>query len=629
MKVRKQRKKNILVLLLVLLCSLSFGYALLTRNLMINGSSKIHNSTWDIHFENLNVTDSSVELSDGDVAATIQSSTTDVAYTITLNTPGDFYEFTVDAVNAGSIDGMVESVTSKLNDTVITTLPAYLDYKVTYSDDAPIEVNHLLKKGETETYKVRVEFKKDIEKIDLPESTITLSFDFSVVYVQADGKGINRLRTPNYVYATPSYLLTKDGNLYYYDINNLSYDSMPATLENLGAQLVAENVKHFNDGNRFYLTNDNTLYNLDDNSVIEENIDSIYLLNHYFITDDHRLFFIENGNATFIADNIDYIYKFDMNSKNFLAIDLDGKIHYYLNNQFQRTIFDGNAVSFYTSLFENNKFIMIKDSNSNYYFSYLEDSYNYLDYYDITHIKTIFSPFHYGNIMGMTNNNTLVDLTNPSIIIHKPIIKIVNMDLRFENNSYSIMTDENNKLYYIRGGSISDSGYVQKKCVIYKTDGDGSHSYLCIDENDYLHIYGKQALYKNTNNEITQNIKISDIGQLKDSVQTTIYLKSFDGSIYEPEYNNPNYDYKLSNISEGNIEWHDDSFGEYDSNYTYDYTLDVNSIKNALNSENHSKDDAVCYYSDCGISNILNDSSFNMILTDGNWIYTKKNDSGR
>ena len=199
MKVREQRRKNILVLLLVLLCSLGLGYALLRTNLTINGTSKIKGNTWDIHFENLNVTDGSVELSSGDVAAAIGSNTTEVSYTVTLNQPGDFYEFTVDAVNAGSIDGMVESVTSKLNDAVITTLPAYLDYSVSYSDGVAISPNQYLKAGETETYKVRIEFKKDISSSDLPTSVQTLTLDFEVAYIQADNTA-TEVAHPKFVY---------------------------------------------------------------------------------------------------------------------------------------------------------------------------------------------------------------------------------------------------------------------------------------------------------------------------------------------------------------------------------------------------------------------------------------------
>ena len=184
------KKKKYIILLFMLILGLSVGFSLLQVNLKINGSSKIQGSSWDIHFENLNVTNGSVELSTGDVGATIQSSRTDITYTVTLNVPGDYYEFTVDAVNAGTVDGMVESVTSELNNEPITILPSYLSYSVTYETNDEIEINHLLKSGGSETYKVRIEYKRDIESTDMPITAQTLSLSFGVVYVQADSNGV-------------------------------------------------------------------------------------------------------------------------------------------------------------------------------------------------------------------------------------------------------------------------------------------------------------------------------------------------------------------------------------------------------------------------------------------------------
>ena len=103
-----------------------------------------------------------------------------------MSTPGDFYEFTVDAINAGTVDGMIESVTSTLNNGSISNLPDCLTYSVTYFDGVEIAANHLLAAGTTEKYKVRVEFKEDIDEDDLPDSNQTLSFAFSVNYVQAN-----------------------------------------------------------------------------------------------------------------------------------------------------------------------------------------------------------------------------------------------------------------------------------------------------------------------------------------------------------------------------------------------------------------------------------------------------------
>ena len=93
-------------------------------------------------------------------------------------------------VNSGTINGMVDSVTSKLNDTPITTLPTYLEYSVTYESDDEIEVNHILEAGDSETYKVRLAYKKDISANDLPTTPQSLTLDFGVVYVQADSNAI-------------------------------------------------------------------------------------------------------------------------------------------------------------------------------------------------------------------------------------------------------------------------------------------------------------------------------------------------------------------------------------------------------------------------------------------------------
>ncbi len=180
----KYGKKRLLTWLtfILLLLGISIGYALISSNLNIGGTSSINNPTWDVHWENVQVTSGSVSAN----RPTIDSNRTTVSYSITLNTPGDYYEFTVDAVNAGTIDAMITSIDSKMNGTTITNLPAYLEYSVTYSDGTDLQVNQELKHGTTEKYKVRVGYKKDINPSDLPSTDQTLDFDFSIEYEQAD-----------------------------------------------------------------------------------------------------------------------------------------------------------------------------------------------------------------------------------------------------------------------------------------------------------------------------------------------------------------------------------------------------------------------------------------------------------
>ena len=189
---RKSKRKVRYLVLVLLLLFISIGYAYLNSTLNITGASTINNPTWDIHWENVEVKTGSVSAS----TPTIDSSKTTVNYTVELTIPGEYYEFTVDAVNAGTIDGMVSVVTSKMNGTEITTLPNYLEYSVTYYDGVSIAPNHLLAANTSEKYKVHVGYKKDISQSDMPTTTETLNFSFSVTYVQSDSNAIKPVPDP-------------------------------------------------------------------------------------------------------------------------------------------------------------------------------------------------------------------------------------------------------------------------------------------------------------------------------------------------------------------------------------------------------------------------------------------------
>ena len=178
----KNNKKIIIVALLLII---SIGFSIISSSLTINGVSSIKGNTWDVHFEN-------VQVKSGSVTApipVISASETTVTYNVTLNQPGDFYEFTVDAVNDGTIDAMVETVSTT---GLAETQQKYLIYQASYQDDSEIIVKHSLKKQSSETYKVRVEYNSEVEGDDLPDSDQTVSLSFSVNYVQADGTEISR-----------------------------------------------------------------------------------------------------------------------------------------------------------------------------------------------------------------------------------------------------------------------------------------------------------------------------------------------------------------------------------------------------------------------------------------------------
>ena len=263
---KRKRGKGLLLVLALLLMFVSIGYAVLSTNLNITGTSTINDTNWDIHFENLNVTTGSVAIGTGDSAATINVATrTDISYTITLAKPGDFYEFTVDVKNDGTVDGMVDSVSSKMNGIDIDALPNYLNYSVTYNDGKTIAPNHLLTAGGKETYKVRVEYKKDLEATDLPASDDDLTFEVSINYVQANENAVDR-NAARYVYRNNSVVadadatLTDLGTTYntYQALVNATGKSYFLRHKLEGTQVVESSVGFVRGGTAYYLVGGDT-----------------------------------------------------------------------------------------------------------------------------------------------------------------------------------------------------------------------------------------------------------------------------------------------------------------------------------------------------------------------------------
>ena len=182
---KKKRKK---ISALILLLAITIGYALLSTTLKINGIANIKSNTWDIHFENV------VANTESTVTAELPSITdnaTKVSYEVELSLPGDFYEFTVDAVNDGSINGIIEKIDHKVYESdgiTEATLPEYIKYSIVYDGTitAPQE-GDILEAGESKTYRVRIEF--DSEATTLPSADLTYVIVDEVKYTQTKSSG--------------------------------------------------------------------------------------------------------------------------------------------------------------------------------------------------------------------------------------------------------------------------------------------------------------------------------------------------------------------------------------------------------------------------------------------------------
>ena len=150
-------------------------------------ATTINNSKWNLQFDNIEITSGSVDAIQEPTI--IGNTNSEITYSVNLSTPGEFYEFTVDVVNSGSIDALVDEI----DGTEITDVQKrYLKYEVTHMDGTKVQPNDRLRAGTTEKLKIRLEFRTDITADDLPEEDTTLTLSLNAYYVQADTNDVEK-----------------------------------------------------------------------------------------------------------------------------------------------------------------------------------------------------------------------------------------------------------------------------------------------------------------------------------------------------------------------------------------------------------------------------------------------------
>ena len=176
MKKYKNRGSKKLIIVLACILTISLGFALLSTTLNINGLINIKTNSWDIHLENLSVTPGSVDAAN---PAEIGDDNKSVEFSANFQDIGDFYEFTVKAVNDGTVDGTIDDIEFKYYDVEDPTVeidsedvPNYVSTSVTLNN-TPLEKNHVLEAEEEETYKIRVEYTDNL----LEEKDVNSNFN--------------------------------------------------------------------------------------------------------------------------------------------------------------------------------------------------------------------------------------------------------------------------------------------------------------------------------------------------------------------------------------------------------------------------------------------------------------------
>ena len=178
-ELRKRRMaRNKKSFIFVTILCMGIGFAFLSTNLSISGVTNVLGSKWSIYFDNISVSEGSTDSE----LPLIDSDKTTVNFGVTLANPGDFYEFTVDVVNDGTVDAMVDSIAMS---SLSSDVAKYLSYTATYSDGSALSKKDILEAKKTATYKIRIEFLRDVIASDLNENGISLNLVFGVNYIQS------------------------------------------------------------------------------------------------------------------------------------------------------------------------------------------------------------------------------------------------------------------------------------------------------------------------------------------------------------------------------------------------------------------------------------------------------------
>ena len=185
MKLYMDRKKLYIILCIILVCvfSLTLAYAALSVTLNVVGRAEVTGSNWNIYFDNPIIKNGSVSNLEPQI-----TSNSSIEFSVEFNMPGDYYEFTIDVVNDGTIDAMIENI--YVHSSMTAEQAKYLNGVLMYDNGTDVGLRQLLEAGESVRYRFRAEFKKDINASDLPTSSSSVDFSIELVYSQASNEAV-------------------------------------------------------------------------------------------------------------------------------------------------------------------------------------------------------------------------------------------------------------------------------------------------------------------------------------------------------------------------------------------------------------------------------------------------------
>ncbi len=184
MEKKKNLQMGIIGVLAVAVLFMAIGFAAYSQTLNIQGDVTVKASKWSIHWDTASyqLLTNSKPISNESGLPTL--SNTSVSFQTVLEKPGDFFGFTIDAVNDGTIDAQLKKIT--LTSSVTAD---YLSYEVSYdgttytstTDGLSIDLGA----DESATVQVKVTYVQVADPTALPAEdvnvTVSANFDYEQV----------------------------------------------------------------------------------------------------------------------------------------------------------------------------------------------------------------------------------------------------------------------------------------------------------------------------------------------------------------------------------------------------------------------------------------------------------------
>ena len=179
-RMRYKRKKIFFALFLFLLIvGIGVGYALITTKLSIEGVAKVKEARWDIHFDNF-------EAMSGSVTPTTEPVVNNdtITFSAKVDEPGNFYGFTFDVVNDGTINAELADFSVTPDFSTIN----YIDSTIEYENGAQIAIGDLLPANKSKKIKVLLSYKDGIDESLYPTTDQSFNVTLTIRYQQYTNK---------------------------------------------------------------------------------------------------------------------------------------------------------------------------------------------------------------------------------------------------------------------------------------------------------------------------------------------------------------------------------------------------------------------------------------------------------